>query len=101
MSRYVKAHRFTAENDRIKLVRQTHGFSSEHSAEVRRGGDGFPVERVVSGERQRAAPHERLEGNSPLGVMPLRQATSHHGNDGELAVTPNNGVTGDAGGGIP
>ena len=42
------------------------------------------------GERQRATRQDvRLEGNSLMGVMPLRQATSHHGNDGELAVTPN------------
>jgi hypothetical protein len=63
---------------------------SEHAAEVRRGDAGFPVERVVGGERQRATtPHERLEGNSPLGVTPPRRTESHHGNDGSMVVTPN------------
>ena len=61
----------------------------EHAAEVRRGGDGFPVERLDGGERQRATSQNvRLEGNSPMGVTPLRRTTSHHGNDGELVVTP-------------
>ena len=47
------------------------------------------------GERQRATSQEvRLKGNSLMGVMPLRQATSHHGNDGELAVTPISHVSG-------
>ena len=63
--------------------------SEAKSAEVRRGGDGFPVERLDGGERQRATSQNvRLEGNSPMGVTPLRRTTSHHGNDGELVVTP-------------
>ena len=45
--------------------------------------------RLDGGERQRATSQKvRLEGNSPMGVTPLRRTTSHHGNDGELVVTP-------------
>lgn len=72
--------------------------SPEHAAEVRRGDAEFPVERVVGGERQRATtPHERLEGNSQLGVTPHRRTESHHGNDGSMVVTPNIAVSGGGG----